>query len=64
MNKEPYSLLKFIGGVCAIAGGALFLTSGAEGSSFDLFFGVISLILGAALFFSLAKNNFDKRNKK
>lgn len=63
MNKEPYFLMKFIGGVCGIAGGALFLSMGTEEGLFNLLLGGVVFTFGVVLILSLAKSNYERKNK-
>jgi len=50
-----YKIIRFVGGIAAIAGGATALAFGLRGETTYLVLGVISIALGASLMFTLSK---------
>ena len=54
-NKQNYLTLRFIGGVCALAGGATMMAFDLRGGDFPIL-GLTGIALGATLLFSLSKN--------
>jgi len=50
-----YKTIRFVGGIAALAGGTTALAFGLRGETSSLMLGVISIVLGASLMFSLSK---------
>lgn len=54
-SNKPYPYIKFIGGLCALAGGGIGIALGLRGEIMFLILGLISLATGISIFYGMSK---------
>jgi hypothetical protein len=54
-NTKPYPVMQFICGLCALAGGAMGIALGLRGETMYLILGIIALVAGVYIFYSMSK---------
>lgn len=54
-NNKQYPYIKFIGGLCALAGGGIGIALGLRGEIMFLVLGLISLATGISIFYGMSK---------